>query len=717
MGGTCFVYRVHDLTLDRTLALKVLRHDIKAATQLRERFHREAVITARLEHPGIIPIHRVGQLTDGRPYALMPMVKGKTFEELIKEAHATRSGPGLALRTLRRMVEYIRRVSNALAFAHEQRVIHRDVKPANIMIGGFDNLFVLDWGIAKVLDQTHSDDENIGMNAESSWPSTQATRIGRAIGTPAYMPPEQARGDHQATTESADIYALSATLYAVITGRQPHHGSVSRVLQRLREGRPPPPIDPHICPPDLRMIVERGLQADPRHRFGSMVEMAGAIDDWLTGRERAEQALAEAARATQALAEFSAVTAPLSCASASVRDGHSARRSDLIRRARAHVERGLQLDQTSLDIRRLWRKIERITTIDTYDRRSSGLPGQLDLAEQTATSPQHPISIAIAVPDSTSWRLFPFVRETPYYRPAEFWFDGTGPDVLHGLPRGSYVLEAQIGEHLCRIPAYVPPFESSLGSEPHPLLATDSGDSESALTITLHPPRSTQLRSLDPASIVVVVGGPFLSGGDMMARNWRPSVWRTTGAFAIQRRAVDFRSFLRFLRSDHGRPYARLPDRWVGPRDGSDPVHHIPVTAAKAYAEWLTTGTGRLWRLPTTSEWEKAARGVDGRLFPWGDAPGGRERLVVALEGVAQTTMPANLLPPESAEHPDRSVYDAEFLAGGVCEYCTTETGDIVGCGGSFRRGIYDARASMTHHVALEGDADVGFRLVTPLNV
>jgi serine/threonine-protein kinase len=213
VGGMGEVYRCGDDGLRRDLAIKVLRAELHGDGDAEERFLREAHLTGSLQHPGVVPVHQLGRLADGRPCYTMKLVRGRTLADLLRDEP---NGP----ERLPRLLAVVEKVCQAVAFAHSKGIIHRDLKPSNVMVGEFGEVQVMDWGLAKQLS-----------GAETAAPPAEATaavetvgrveeaeglsRAGAALGTPAYMPPEQAAGDWDIVDERADVFALGAVLVAL----------------------------------------------------------------------------------------------------------------------------------------------------------------------------------------------------------------------------------------------------------------------------------------------------------------------------------------------------------------------------------------------------------------------------------------------------------------------------------------------------------------------
>jgi serine/threonine-protein kinase len=232
-GGMGAVWRARDPELNRDLAIKVMRPEVRHNPDLVRRFLEEAQITAQLPHPGIVPVHDIGKDEDGLPFLVMKLVRGRTLEQLLAERDSPRND-------LARFVDVFEQVCQAVAFAHEHRVLHRDLKPGNVMVGRFGEVQVMDWGLAKVkiLAETKPDDSRTEPGSEVQ---TRRSREGAALtegalGTWAYMPPEQANGEVEWVDERSDVFALGGILCAILTGHPPYIGDGHKVKRKSQCG-------------------------------------------------------------------------------------------------------------------------------------------------------------------------------------------------------------------------------------------------------------------------------------------------------------------------------------------------------------------------------------------------------------------------------------------------------------------------------------------------
>jgi len=269
-GGMGRVVEAFDLQLGRTVALKEVLP--AGGPGVARRFVREVQVTARLEHPSIIPLYDAGTTSDGRPFYVMRRVSGRPLDQLMAQAE------GLAGRLT--LVPAVLAAIDAVAHAHHRGVIHRDLKPANILVGELGETVVIDWGLAKVIGE---DDEAPGtLIAQPS--DSLRTQMGAVFGTPGFMAPEQARGEE--LDPRGDVYALGATLYQLLAGAPPHSGtSATEVIARTgsREVTPVDVIAPG-APPELVAIVGKALAFDPAGRYPDAGALGEDVRRFLAGQ-------------------------------------------------------------------------------------------------------------------------------------------------------------------------------------------------------------------------------------------------------------------------------------------------------------------------------------------------------------------------------------------------------------------------------------------------
>jgi WD40 repeat protein/tetratricopeptide (TPR) repeat protein len=290
-GGMAVVYRAIDVSLNREVAIKILHSRFAANSTAARRFLDEANITGQLQHPGIPAVYQAGHLADGRPFLAMKLIKGTTLQQLQKQ--------GAALDPL----AILEPVSQAVGFAHERRVIHRDLKPHNIMVGSFGEVQVMDWGLAKVVGASPSEASPSALEATGPQTIIQSarkdesnfTQAGTIVGTPAFMAPEQAAGENDKVDARADVFGLGAILCMLLTGKPPYEGDhVESVRLNAVRGRTEAALarlDSCGVAPEVIALCKRCLAFEPGDRPASAQEVADEISRLRrSADERARQA-------------------------------------------------------------------------------------------------------------------------------------------------------------------------------------------------------------------------------------------------------------------------------------------------------------------------------------------------------------------------------------------------------------------------------------------
>src|SRR5262245_25073152 len=281
-GGMGEIWLARDQRIGRQVALKRLR---PGRDRDQARFQLEAQVTGQLEHPGVVPLHDLGFDAQGQPYYVMKFVQGRSLRESIADYHAHKSAAGWPrdLEFLRLLESFVS-VCNAVAYAHSKGVLHRDIKPDNVMLGPFGETLLLDWGLAKSIGQP----EMAASSRVRVSPGTStATQDGAIVGSPPYMSPEGAEGHADNMDQRSDVYLLGATLYEILTGRPPRGGS-SRwdIIDQARRSPPAPPrnVDRQV-PNALEAICLKSMAFHKRDRYATPSALAEDVQRYLAGEE------------------------------------------------------------------------------------------------------------------------------------------------------------------------------------------------------------------------------------------------------------------------------------------------------------------------------------------------------------------------------------------------------------------------------------------------
>src|SRR5262245_21557775 len=304
-GGMGIVYRARDLPLDRDVAVKLLQDGYPADSPSARRFADEARITAQLQHPGIPPVHDLGALPDGRPFLAMKLIKGSTLDHLLAARPDLAHGRG-------RFVAAFEQVCQAVGYAHAHNVIHRDLKPSNVMVGAFGEVQVMDWGLAKVLTARGwaggpldtALDTAAGTAIRPARDADQETQAGSLLGTPAFMPPEQAIGAVDRIDARSDVFSLGGILCAVLTGRPPYVADTAEATRQLAARARLDDTHARLAAcgaePELVALCLRCLAPEPDDRPRDAGEVAAAVAALrAAAEERARRAELDRVRAAE----------------------------------------------------------------------------------------------------------------------------------------------------------------------------------------------------------------------------------------------------------------------------------------------------------------------------------------------------------------------------------------------------------------------------------
>jgi len=731
-GANGVVHLATDTSLRREVALKMHSRGADMSNVELLRFTHEAQVTGQLGHPGVVPVYDLGTLPDGRPYYTMRRIGGSSLKEVF--AALKRQEPEFVSRwTLTHMIVVLLRVAQALAFAHDRGVIHRDVKPANIMAGDYGEVLLLDWGVARVLGESRDGDAPV-----DTWRSVggeDLTVDGTVAGTPAYMAPEQARGDIEAIGPAADVYSVGVILYEFLCGKRPFR---ARNIQGLLDMVVSDAIVPisqrelkHPLPPDLAALCMRCLSKKVKDRFANGSELSAALEDFLEGSRKQEQAEKFTAQGLERLHNYKQA-------------------SDWAREEETKL-RALEADLppwAGTDERRaVWQQAaswgeQRKERDDIYDEASTLLQGALQYSPGHRPAQQALGQLflrkLVEAEERGEKNAASFFRKQVRLHDAALLRNVHTEVSLAIEPRGARVTlfrlreQDRILEPDHRTPLQNNPIDKlnleggsytlSLEHEGHiPITAavhTANSLGDRCISLSLRMPRLDEVAQ----GFTVIPAGSFQRGGDPLSIDGQRPAEIELKTFAIGRHPVTQLEFREWLQSDDSPAEAARSFHWwdelneVPEQDRARlPALGVPLALAEAYARWRSTETGFRLRLPANDEWEKAARGVDGRVFPWGNS--WVATYCNGPEGFADTPRPR----PVGSPRQDRSVYGVHDLAGGVCEWVrgnVPHRPDRAWLrGGSWRSHPIQARiCSRSTLPRTSRDRTVGFRLVQDLD-
>ena len=789
-GGLGRVVLAVDPELNREIAVKLLLAPSRPPTAdadhgsaaVFERFVEEAQITGQLEHPNIVPVYELGRAADGTRYYTMRLLRGRSLRKELN--HAWTTWPRLdAIEQSRiriRLLQTFLDVCNAVAYAHTRGVVHRDLKPENVMVGDFGETLVIDWGLAKVIpDAPHPitvssrvDPERTGAPDERAgqWRDRQmldrirtvreradfATHEGVVLGTPVYAPPEQVEGRVREVDARSDVYSLGAMLYEILTLQMPFEvGPLDQVVRQVLSGDVPTPRQraPEMdIPAELEAVVLKAMARDKAARYRSADQLRAAVEDYLEGTKRREEALRQARRLVEEAARHvdrhRSLQAELSTLEDAVRRLHRAVKpwqpadekrdlwelEDRIRDDRGESTRAFtaatnalmnalhhapDLDQARNGLCELyWGELVAAETRDDH----------VAIAHYRSMVEQHdPGGYAERLkgdgaleiqsdPAGAEVYLFRFLEKERRLLPVPVL---TRPeDPARPTPLGARLgaLDPNRPPESCCSP------DNLLGVTPTPTAAIEMGsylcmvrapgrrDTRYPVLIERAAQHQGKIRLFSAAEVgdglVHVPGGAFLYGGDPDAVACGRRQVVELEDFFVATHPVTCHEYLEFL--DHLAESDPVEARRRCPRSAPDGgqywfqdaagAHHIPTAAwdaagpadrggrklqssplwwqedwpvvgvswedAVAYCRWLSGQRGRSFTLLDERQWEKAARGVDGRLYPWGNR-------FDATFCNCSTSHREGMRPLPVTESPaDESPYGVRGLGGNAADWC-----------------------------------------------
>lgn len=649
-GGMGHVWLAHDHYLNREVALKVLRPDDVEHVQLFERqLKLEAQITGLLEHPSIIPVYDLGKLPDKGLYYTMRVVREESLEKRLTQISEQEDAF-----TLSHMVGILRTALLALQYAHDHGIVHRDLKPENILVGKYGEVFIIDWGVAKVTEKSQ--------NGSLQRFSPTRTKQGALVGTPNYMAPEQALGENERVDERTDIYAMGVILYEVLTLQKVFEaGHVLALLLKVTESKPVLPslrTPDRAIPRELEEICLKALEKQQEMRYQSAKEMAHDLELFLDGvkeRERHQQLahtfLIEATRHRKAYQnaqrDLLASSAKLKLEQEEMPSWATIEEKEPMWKMEQEVEHmRLNMERHFGEALRCYgQALGYVPNHGEARRGMAELYWQRFLRAEQAGDEANAIYFeglvrqyndgqyntllaglaTLSIKTKARNPTFKIYRYDKGLHRLRAVHQATFHDVLvnHRLPHGSYLITIEAPGCM---PLRIPLLLQRLGIY--------------QLELELHAQGSL------PPDLIVIMEGEFLSGN--LQDKDRSQCTEHLDRFAIMRHPVTCKSYVEFLNGliqqgkldealarsprvrENAEPYFTYDARQgciVIPevdQDGTSwdpdwPIVLVTYEDAEAYAAWRSSKDGLRYHIPSAAQLEKAARGVDGRIFVWGN--------------------------------------------------------------------------------------------------
>lgn len=718
-GGLGEVIACDDTVLQRTVAVKAPhdKGDIDAYST-KVILAREARIISCLEHPNIIPIYDAGNDPVRGPFYVMRQVTDTSLEMILHQRNVREGNPHDY--TLHRLLRYFLQVCNAVDYAHHRGVIHCDIKPANILLGDYGEVLLVDWGLAQ--SRNHP--------------------LGVRGGTLGYMAPEQMDPAIERLDWRTDVFALGAIIYEILCGvpafenaRNAHSSALGPDATQLYTlpPRPSTRVTGLEIPREVEDIIMQAIAVDRAQRLETVRELANAIEEWIEGSKQKERQRIEADKSADTGDELAE----------RYHEFVESRPEKLVvfRALRADVVPWAPLD----DKQDLWdaEDIVRVTdalqvrtfhsAVSAYERALDSVPNHVrarrglarlywaelqrarrrgDALEQIAYE-----QLLREVDDGT------FVRELQRDGAIELTIgDQVSRVTLAKLVERQRRLVEGASEEIVERPAVRR--ELAAG---HYVVTATIGDGPSTVSwpVNIEPGSQCRIVVTLPTTCaigdneVLIPGGHARIGGDPLASESDELMIVDVAPFVLQRFPVTFAQWHEFVadlrrRGDEEGAARHAPKTRIARPSGDVPVFGISAESAEAYAQWLSQREGRAWRLPTENEWEKAARGTDGRIYPWGDH-------FDATFCKMRDSRPGQPAPePIGTYEWDISPYGVRDLAGGIADWCIPdprrtaprEPREVISRGGSWCDWAIDCRlASRRRYLAIEHAARVGVRL------
>ena len=761
-GGMGRVIQARDPELRRNVAVKMVIDPTRVNEAALGRFVAEAQITSQLEHPNIVPVYDMGATRQGQLYFVMRRVAGRSLREVLDELPD--GEPEQAHWTRRRLLTVFSQICNAVAYAHQMGVLHRDLKPDNVMLGRFGEVLVMDWGVARLMGDTTEATIRSPVGDEAVEHIEVARTVdGAALGTPGYMSPEQLLGELHLLDARSDVWSLGAILYELLTWRPAYAaGSLPALVFAVTAG---PPEDPRSRAPDREVPAEiagvcmKALSPGREDRYPSVIALREAVEEFLEGSRQREAAAMHLEQAQQAWATCRALDAerlPLRELERSLSQEVPAWAS-LEEKVELHA---LQQRREDLGPERARAFAETVAQCEKALARNPGHAGARRLLAEAwyaryeeAERSRDAENLLFAEDRIRAFDDGHFLRRVEGLGSVRLDTDPSGADVFCERFEQRGLIWARVeGHSLGRTPIDCPLAPGSYlltlrapgrRDTPYPLRIDRGGRWDAG-----EQPVPLFSDEAIGEGWVYVPGGPFLYGGDAESADSPPLSEPSIDGFFLRRHLVTVGEYLVFLndlaRRDPEQAWQRSLRATLLPKegaaeyfiarpelgqpftmsDGSDdggllwtphwPVFGVNSFDAAAYTSWASEQAGEPLDLPTEQQWEKAARGVDGRVYPWGD------RFDASLAKM-RASRPGGPQPEPVGSFPtDRSVYGAEDMAGLMREFCAGGEYDGRDSHRPVRGGSWLANARFCRvahrvgHTAWNADTNHSFRLARP---
>jgi len=800
MGGIGTVFSAHDPVLHREIAIKILRPAYRNQLNYVTSFIREARITAQIDHPNVIPVHRLGVFEDAGTYFTMKRVEGVTLAYILRKLKENDAGM-IATYTRQRLLEIFISICNGVAFAHSKGIIHRDLKPANIMVGNYGEVFIADWGIALYREKDDNSQSRrkieLGELPDIKEEVSESGRSKKVSGTPAFMAPEQVTGQDDQLDCQTDVYALGTILYSILTWEQSPFEGASTVTQVMRNVvsrkylRPRRRAPRRKIPYELEAITLKAMQSDKKQRYDSVISLLADVRNYMAKypvsayspqplyrlykfirrRPLVPVTLLAALmtlgiwRGTAALSNYMESTSLMSVINNLQNDCNSARNTAISTRNKLHelytqtgktetVGSGMALrsrylrysNEFTLACNNIWDHLMHFLQLDTNAEAASQmlaelLTGQLKFALAVGND-------AMLTQVGDRLQLLPENIRTKVYSKSpqlasemamlkqnmgELLIKCQQPDVKISALRQPDHRSGETGQENDLQENVI--FQLQKGSNKlkagcYLLTVSMPGRREVRFPVSVHrnllETVEVELPERYPEGMTYIPGGTFVFGDrtfdDQFVRTYLPG-------FFISRHEVTIAEYLQYWKNiaspelrERYRAYVddtanqgrKLMPLWddkgniLVPYSGKMPVIGITAAAMEDYCRYMSQKTNFKYRLPTALEWEKAARGVDGREYVWGNDYYPNYACINQLDQAAPGNLPSDI-----GSYPtDCSVYGVYDLTGNARELVTNPGSwqYYTVKGSSFNLSQRFARAAA--HAYASNLSDVGFRCV-----